>query len=87
MLMAVIVVGATFGFFLYAFGVSEGGGGGSGTVGTVGIVLALLVLGLPNVLAYRAYRSPDGRHLALGIWIGLGVGLLIEGACFGIAMR
>ena len=42
----------------------------------------LAALGLSNWFAYRSYRNPRRRGIGLGIWIGLGVGLLIEGVCF-----
>lgn len=39
-----------------------------------------------NWIAYRCYRRPDRRAIALGIWIGIGVAALIEGACFSRAL-
>jgi hypothetical protein len=32
-----------------------------------------------------ARRRPGGRSLAIGIWIGIGLPLLLIGLCFGIA--
>jgi hypothetical protein len=45
-------------------------------------VIAAVVL--INGLAIYFYRGGRWRSLALGLWIGFGVGALIEGACFGI---
>jgi hypothetical protein len=35
-----------------------------------------------NVFAWHAHRDPKRRGTALGVWIGLGVGLLLLGICF-----
>jgi len=37
-----------------------------------------------NTLAFLAYRRPHLRGLGIGLWIGFGVAVLIEGACFGL---
>jgi hypothetical protein len=39
---------------------------------------------LINVSAFFAFRNPRLRGLAIGLWIGFGVTVLIEGACFGL---
>ncbi len=46
----------------------------------IGVGVASLIA--MNWLALRLYRNPHRRAIALGIWIGQGVALLIEGACF-----
>jgi hypothetical protein len=40
-----------------------------------------------NVWAFLAYRKPASRWRGIGLWIGFGVAVLIEGACFGLSMR
>ena len=50
------------------------------------IVVGLTVL-LCNGWAYIAYQDPAHRSLGMGLWIGFGAAVLIEGACFGLTMR
>ncbi len=44
----------------------------------------LVELALLLALSLYLYRAPARRRFALGIWIGLGVALLLEGICFGV---
>ena len=48
----------------------------------------ILIIGgavvLINVAAFFAYRNPRLRGLGIGLWIGFGLTILIEGACFGL---
>jgi len=37
-----------------------------------------------NVGAFLAFRSRNFRWLGIGMWIGFGAAVLIEGACFGV---
>jgi hypothetical protein len=43
--------------------------------------MAGLVVGL-NALAILARRHPARRAYAQGLWIGMGIAVLLEGACF-----
>jgi len=47
--------------------------------GIVGVTVGVL-----NLIAVATYRSdsPRQRSLATGIWVGLGLAVLIEGVCF-----
>lgn len=55
------------------------------TAATVaGITLALAVLSALAFLAIRYQRRPDQRGLGIGIWLGLGVFMLLAGLCFGV---
>ena len=72
-------------------------------VGTALVVLASVLVGfgvgelafvlwgveLVAIIGLAIYfqRDPRRRRLALGIWIGLGVALLLEGICFGLLAR
>jgi hypothetical protein len=47
-----------------------------------GILVLSLAAAMLIGLAVYAHRKPVRKPLALGIWIGLGIGLLIEGICF-----
>lgn len=47
------------------------------------VIVGVGVVGI-NLFAFLAYRNPQRRGLAIGLWIGFGVGVLIEGACFGL---
>ena len=51
-----------------------------------GMLAAALVAGLIH-LAFSAGRKPRWRSFAIGLWIGLGVSLLIEGICFAVLIR
>ena len=46
----------------------------------VGALLVVLLIALALWLG----RSPARRSLAMGIWIGLGVALLVEGVCWSL---
>ena len=46
----------------------------------------LVELALLLALSLYLYRTPSRRRFALGIWIGLGVALLLEGICFGVLL-
>jgi high-affinity Fe2+/Pb2+ permease len=48
------------------------------------VIVGAFVLGI-NSFAFWAYRKPQFRSLAIRLWIGFGVAVLIEGACFGLA--
>ena len=47
----------------------------------IGFCIIVVVI---NALAFLAYRRPHLRGLGIGLWIGFGVAVLIEGACFGL---
>jgi len=51
----------------------------------VAVFCAIILTGIGIVVfwAIRARRNPGWRGLALGLWIGLGIGLLGAGICFG----
>jgi len=50
--------------------------------GVASIPVCLLALALYIWLSITLYRNPRRRGWAIGLWIGLGVAALIEGACF-----
>jgi hypothetical protein len=41
-----------------------------------------VLVGLPIWISVRCYRRPHLRGYALGIWIGIGLVLLLVGGCF-----
>ena len=45
------------------------------------LIIAGVVVGLV-VLAISMKRKPHGRSFAIGLWIGIGVALLMEGLCW-----
>jgi hypothetical protein len=45
------------------------------------LMIGGVVVGL-NALAMLARRDPQRRAYAQGLWIGLGIAALLEGACF-----
>jgi hypothetical protein len=50
-----------------------------------GWVIALCILlgaGSITAIAMKVQRNPSRRGLAIGLWIGLGVSLLLTGICF-----
>ena len=55
----------------------------------LGMSKFFLVAGATTILcngwACLAYRNPTGRWLGIGLWIGFGVAVAIEGSCFGLA--
>jgi hypothetical protein len=51
--------------------------------GPVGVVAApLVVAAIFGLAAFNFRRNPDRRALAAGIWVGIGVALLLDGACW-----
>lgn len=69
-------VAATVLFLGFGFGVPFLIGEGGMVVGPlVGIIVLV-------PLALRIRRNPRFRPWAVGIWIGLGIGLLLDGACW-----
>jgi hypothetical protein len=56
---------------------------GGGSLSLIPIAMAVLL-----IAAINARRRPEGRALAIGICLGIGLPLLLIGLCFGaIAMR
>jgi hypothetical protein len=52
-------------------------------VGAVlGFVLVVAVLAGLHLIALWARRHPARRGLAQGLWIGMGIAVLLEGVCF-----
>jgi len=45
------------------------------------VIAGVTLLGV-NVGAFLMFRNPSLRGLAIGLWIGLGILLLLVGACF-----
>jgi hypothetical protein len=56
---------------------------GNGGNGMLIALVGCTVVGL-NVWALICMRSINQKGLAMGIWIGFGVAVLLEGLCFGI---
>ena len=76
------VVGFVFGSII-AIGFVSVATDSGGKVGlALAIVLALTALALIVFLSRRWHTDPAARGRAIGLWIGLGVALLIEGTCF-----
>jgi len=73
---------AVVGVMVVAFAQGEGGGS-TAWFPYVAIGGGVAALVLMNYVAYREYRNPARRGYAFGIWIGLGIALLIQGVCFG----
>jgi hypothetical protein len=71
----VLVMGSVFAGVLSMIG----SGGNTMLIALVGCT----VVGL-NVWAVIAMRSVNQKGLAIGLWIGFGVAVLLEGLCFGI---
>ena len=67
---------------MFAAFVQGEGGGSTAWFPFVATGGGLGLLALLNYVAYRAHRNPARRGYAFGIWIGLGISLLIEGVCF-----
>ena len=73
----VLIMGAGFlGFYLTSLQKRESGWPFFISVG----LAALFCMGWASV----SYRKPTTHGLGIGLWIGFGVAVLIEGACFGI---
>jgi hypothetical protein len=53
--------------------------------GGLALLIVPTLLLLLIVVAVKAGRIATGRSTSLGIWIGIGLAMLVEGACFGIA--
>jgi len=53
------------------------------------VFCAIILTGIGAVVfwAIRARRSQRWRGFVIGLWIGLGVGLLGAGICFGVGLR
>jgi len=47
------------------------------------VVIGIATL-LINGWAFLAYRSPRYRGFGIGLWIGFGLTLLMDGVCFGL---
>jgi len=70
-----VLVGAPMGLAI--------GAGARAPLGPVlGWVFVAAVLGGLHVIALWARRHPARRGLAQGLWIGMGIGVLLEGVCF-----
>ena len=69
-----------FGIVFLALALSFGGRGLRG----LPLVLIPAALAALVVCAVRLREGKRGRSVAMGIWIGIGIGLLAEGICFGV---
>ncbi len=80
-LAAVITVGiAAFaaGYGGFMVGYSDHGARGAVVSATIGLTAMGLVVGA----ALKARRDPRRRGFQMGLWVGLGCGLLMAGLCF-----
>jgi hypothetical protein len=57
------------------------------SAGAVAWLLIGAVIAGIGVIAWSMHRSPRWRGLGQGLWIGLGVAILLEGLCFLTLMR
>jgi hypothetical protein len=65
-------------FAAFLVGIAMAARGAIGAPVLLVAIAAIVVVGL----AVQSQRNPARRGLAIGIWIGLGVALLIDGICF-----
>jgi hypothetical protein len=66
-------------FFSTMIGLGAASSTGGWSISLIPVVIVALL-----IMAGYARRRPEGRSLAIGIWIGIGVPLLLIGLCFGI---
>ena len=77
-LTCIVTVAVVFLLILLAFGVR------SSVISIVAGVAYLL--GLAHI-SFRSYTNPSSRGWGMGMWIGAGLAMLIEGTCFIVNMR
>jgi drug/metabolite transporter (DMT)-like permease len=78
------VCGFASGFMGFAIGYGDQGHPGIGWLAFFGLNAA--AIGSVIYFALRNQKRPERRGVALGLWIGLGIGLLAVGLCFGVGM-
>jgi len=84
---AVAIVGVcAFGSGFLGFAIGYGDQGHPGIAWLVFLGLNALGIGSVIYFARRNQHRPDRRGIAIGLWIGLGIGLLGAGLCFGVGM-
>ena len=76
------VCGFASGFLAFAIGYGDQGHPAIGWLAFFGLNAA--AIGSVIFFAVRNQRQPNRRGIALGLWIGLGLGLLAVGLCFGM---
>ena len=72
-LTAILLVAGVFGTIILCLATNSS---------SVWIAPCLLGVGLLILLSIVLYRNPKRRGWAVGLWIGVGIAMLIEGACF-----
>jgi hypothetical protein len=72
-LTAIVLVVAVFATILACYATQSG---------AIGIVVCAVGVAALIWLSLVLFRNPRSRGWALGLWIGVGLAMLIEGACF-----
>jgi hypothetical protein len=80
---ALVLVGLVFGSFLLLYWLSASEPPRDTLAWTLLVVEGLVIFGALAWISARAYRNPRRRGWAFGIWIGVGLAILVEGICFG----
>ena len=78
---ATIGIAAFLAGFL-SFGIGYGDEGQPAVAMIVLAAIMCVAIGVIVMGALRARRHPQRRGMQIGLWLGLGVGLLIAGLCF-----
>ena len=81
--LVALVAGVAFLGFAFTYGHSEN----ESTFIVITTLFGLLLLGFLAWISARLYRNPQRRGLAMGLWIGVGLTILIEGTCFLVNTR
>ena len=86
LLTAILTVAVVAGLMFFAFSMdyngfnAPSGIAGSIIAGSVGLALLAGLL----LISRRLYQKPETRGMAVGIFVGLGIAAMIEGACFAL---
>jgi hypothetical protein len=78
------VLGLVFLWIVFGFGAAEANRKGAYTIPCV---TTLAVVGMVVIIARQQRITYRSKAFLLGVLVGVGVGLLIEGACFAAASR
>jgi hypothetical protein len=81
-LTAIAIIALAFADILGLFIGTNGSDHGGRIAVWMTIALALGVIGVIGFLSRRWYQRPSLRGRAIGLWIGLGIAVLVEGSCF-----